>query len=112
MMDNLPKSVRVGPHDIRFTSLSTADAAHCWAQFSQDDLTIELMGKYPSGSMAADAILHELFHAIFLIATLKDETLRGVQSEERIVSSFGTYFAQIIRDNPELIKWMLETVKK
>lgn len=107
MMAGLPKSVRVGPHVIAITDLPAEEAAQSYGQFSEGSLEIELASTYAAGSLAVDTVLHEIFHAIWFVASLKGET-----SEERIVSSFGTFFAQVMRDNPKLIAWLQETVKK
>jgi hypothetical protein len=48
---------------------------------------------------AANAVLHEVIHAIFAVATVQVE-----QGEEHVVSSLATYLAQIIRDNPEFVR--------
>ena len=49
----------------------------------------------------------KLMHAIFAVATVQVK-----QGEEHIVSVVATYLAQIIRDNPDFIKWLQGTVKK
>lgn len=107
MMDGLPKTVRVGPHDIRFDQLPPADARNNYGTFVPADQAIRLQREYVSGSMAADTVLHEILHAIFSVGTVQVK-----QGEEHIVSVVATYLTQVIRDNPELIAWMQETVKK
>lgn len=107
MMDDLPKSVRVGPHDVRFERLNGEDAKRNYGTFLPAELAINLQDKYASGSQAADTILHEIIHAIFAVWSV--DVKRG---EEHIVSVLGTSLTQIIRDNPGLIAWLQETVKK
>jgi hypothetical protein len=107
MMDGLPKSVRVGPHDIRFVKLSKEDEAQSYGQWSERDLAIELSDKYAAGSMAAETVVHELLHAMWFAAGLKGEA-----DEERIVTRMSTLLTQNIRDNPKLWKWIRETVGK
>lgn len=107
MMDGLPKSVRVGPHDIRFADLTGADAKKNFGTFDPSTQEICLKDKYPSGSQAVDTVLHEVLHAIFSVGGVEPK-----QGEEHIVLVLGTFMTQVIRDNPELIAWMQKTVKK
>ena len=104
MMDGLPKSVRIGPHDIRITQSRDEEN---YGAFCEPNLQIEMRDSYIAGSLAVDSAVHELLHAIWFVASIKVE-----HGEEQIVSVLGTFLAQIIRDNPELITWMQETVKK
>ena len=104
-VDDLPHSVRVGPHDIRFATLGIADAKRNYGTFVPAEQEIQLQQEYGSGSMATETVLHELLHAIFAVATVQVK-----HGEEHIVSVVATYLAQIIRDNPELVIWLQRTV--
>lgn len=106
-VDDLPPSVRVGPHDIRFATLGTADAKKNYGTFVPAEQQIQLQQEYTSGSMAAETVLHELLHAIFAVATVQVK-----QGEEHIVSVVATYLAQIIRDNPEFVIWLQRAVAR
>lgn len=107
MMDDLPDCVRVGPHNIRFASLSGSEAKNNYGTFIPADQEIRLQQTYASGSMAVDTVLHEILHAIFSVGTVQAK-----QGEEHIVSVVATYLAQIIRDNPKLVTWMQKMVKE
>lgn len=106
-IDDLPPSVRVGPHDIRFAALGVAEARKNYGTFVPAEQEIRLHDEYASGSMAVDTVLHELIHAIFAVATVQVE-----HGEEHVVSAVATCLAQIIRDNPEFVSWLQATVKK
>lgn len=106
-IDDLPESIRVGPHDIRFAGLGAADARNNYGTFVPAEQEIRLQQAYASGSMAVDTVLHELVHAIFSVATVQVK-----QGEEHIVSVVATYLAQVIRDNPDFVIWLQQTVKK
>ena len=106
-VDDLPPTIRVGPHDIRFAQLGTADAKKNYGTFVPAEQEIQLQQEYVSGSMAAETVLHELMHAIFAVATVQVK-----QGEEHIVSVIATYLAQIVRDNPDFVMWLQATVKK
>ena len=107
MMDGLPKSVRVGPHDIRFADINGDDAKKNYGTFVPTEQAIRLHDQYASGSLAVDTVIHEILHAIFAVGTVEVK-----QGEEHVVSVLGTFLTQIIRDNPELIAWLQKTVAK
>jgi hypothetical protein len=106
-IDNLPRAIRIGPHDIRFAALGPAEARKNYGTFVPAEQEIRLHQEYASGSMAVDTVLHEIIHAVFAVATVQVE-----QGEEHVVSNLATYLAQIIRDNPGLVTWLAETVRK
>ncbi len=103
----LPPPIRVGPHDIRFCWMDAEESKKTLGMFEHTDHTIRLLKEYNSGSMAVDTAIHEVLHAIFAVATVEVK-----QGEEHIVSVLGTFLTQIIRDNPEFLKWLQVTVAK
>ena len=106
-LDKSPPPIRVGPHDIRFAWLEGEEARRHLGSFNHTDHVIRLLKEYNSGSMAVDTILHEILHAIFAVATVEVK-----QGEEHIVSVLGTFLTQVVRDNPEFMKWIQITVAK
>ena len=50
-VDDLPPSVRVGPHDIRFATLGIADAKRNYGTFVPAEQETQLQQEYSSGSM-------------------------------------------------------------
>lgn len=107
MMDGLPKTVRIGPHDIKFSEMSKSDADKLYGLFVPTEKAIKLNNEYCTGSEAVETVLHEMIHAIFNVSKLEAK-----HGEERIAGTVGVYLAQVFRDNPELIAWMQQTVKK
>jgi hypothetical protein len=106
-MDDLPPSIRIGPHEVRFAALAPAEARKNYGTFVPAEQEIRLHPEYASGSMAVDTVLHEVIHAIFAIATVQTD-----QGEEHIVANLATYLAQIIRDNPDFVTWLQQTVRR
>ena len=51
-----------------------------------------------------NTILHEVFHACWNRANLKDD-----DREERIVTGLANVFIQVLQDNPEWVKWIKVT---
>ena len=70
-VDDLPPAIRVGPHDVRFAQLGTADARKNYGTFVPAEQEIQLQPEYVSGSMAAETVLHELLRAIFAVASVQ-----------------------------------------
>ncbi len=105
-MDGLPKSVRVGPHEIAIKVLPETEMADDFGALEMCKLEMRLCDHYAGGSLAVDTALHEVLHAIWHVS------LKETQAEESIVSTIASQLTQVIRDNPELIAWMQETVRK
>jgi hypothetical protein len=107
-LDDLPKSIRVGPHEYKFGKLSARDAEDNYGQHDPDNQVIELLSDgYASGSRAVEIIIHELLHAIFDVGKIDPKG-----EEEPIVYMMGILLTQVIRDNPELMVWIQKTVTK
>jgi hypothetical protein len=107
LVDDLPGTIRVGPHDIAITYLTDEEAKEDFGYFKTGELTIGISREFVTGSMAVDTVVHELLHAIWFTA-IKDES----SPEERAVATVATQLTQVIRDNPELIKWLQNTVNR
>lgn len=106
MMDGLPKTVRVGPHVINIKILPEKDMGDDFGALEMSKLEMRLCDQYAGGSLAVDTAIHEVLHAIWHVS------LKETQAEESIVSTLASQFTQVIRDNPEFVKWMQQTVKK
>lgn len=106
MMKGVPKSVRVGPHDIKIRVIPDKELGDDFGTMEMAKLEMTLSESYAAGSMAVDTTLHEILHVIWHLC------LREVGAEEQIVSAMASQFTQVMRDNPELIAWMQKTVQK
>ena len=107
-MTELPKSTRVAAFDIEFTEWTSHEGndRRAYGQFSSTQQTISVDTSVKPQKLL-DTTLHEINHAIYWAYGLEDE-----DKEERIVATFATAWAQIYRDNPELLKWIATTVKR
>jgi hypothetical protein len=102
-----PKKIKIGPHiwtvrRSRSNGLSDAGASGCCDTRTQEiDLDRDL---HPEAERAV--LLHEIVHVLNdefgVAAELDDET------EERITSRYGTLLFMLIRENPELIDYLME----
>jgi len=99
-------SVRVGPFDISIIKLLGEDRDNNLGTFSETAMAISLREKYASQQQEAETLLHEIFHAIFKVMNL-----RGKDTEERLVSLMSIGMAMMIRDNPDFMKWLMESLQ-
>ena len=60
------------------------------------------------GAVLVDTLKHELNHAVWAMGNLKDKK----EEEERVCSVMGTYWTQIERDNPHLVRWTTKNLTK
>ena len=97
------KSVRVGPFDVAIDTLTGEERDRCFGTFSETTLTILLREKFQNDQQMAETLLHELLHAIFCVGGVKPK-----DPEERIISQTSTVMASVIRDNPNLMRWLQE----
>jgi hypothetical protein len=104
-VDGLPASIRVGPYDIRISTVDQIDGGDCYGAFHLDTQEIQILKQFNSGVMAADTLLHELIHAAWRTTSLPK---RG---EEQAVSLLATCLTQIFRDHPQLLTWIQNTLE-
>ena len=96
--------VKVGAVDIDVFSLPFDGEA--FGDFNYLNMRIRV-DENLKGTVLVDTVLHELNHAIWAIGNLKSEK----EEEERVVAVMASYWTQILRDNPHLIKWIIKNIK-
>ena len=107
-MARMPKRLRIGPYDwtVGFITQSEQFGNGNMGICEPSQQRIRIQEKPPSTHSAVDTMLHEISHAIFTAYHLRADH----DSEERIVSVFGSAWVQIYRDNPILLAWITEGV--
>lgn len=105
-MARMPRSVRVGPYDLRIVRLSGRHAKRDYGQFCHESQEIRLRSRYASPTLAADTLLHEILHAVWWVGQIKAK-----EGEEHIVTVTATTLTQVIRDNPALMLWLRAAVR-
>lgn len=100
----LPASVRVGAHDIAIVPMSihSASGRRIWGRFEAAAQTIEIQQLMPTSAMAVETLLHEIGHAIWWSYGMRDSW-----DEEQTVAVQATAWAQVWRDNPLVLDWVL-----
>ena len=96
--------VKVGAVDIDVFSLPFDGEA--FGDFNYLNMRIRV-DENLKGTVLVDTVLHELNHAIWAIGNLKTEK----EEEERVVAVMASYWTQILRDNPHLIRWIIRNLK-
>ena len=92
MIDNLPKSFRVGSVDYTVSITPKTAAVDClWGKVSFGDTSIELADGL-SEERLKNVLIHELTHAIFHEAGFTEH-------DEDMINRVGNVLAQVLRDN-------------
>lgn len=99
----LPKSVRVAHMDFEIVEweVPAASASHRWGEFSIAEQAIRVQVQDRQFYEVVCTLVHEIMHAICWAYEIRLGT-KG-DSEERMVGTMSVAWAQIYRDNPELI---------
>jgi len=92
MIDNLPKSFRVGSVDYTVAITPKIAALDCsWGKVSYGNTSIELADGL-SEERLKNVLIHELTHAIFHEAGF-------IEHDEDMINRVGNVLAQVLRDN-------------
>jgi hypothetical protein len=104
--DAPPASIRVGPYTyyIRWTSGQALGAQNALALTFPDKQEIWLNPKRGRDQLRID-LFHELSHCAGLISDSRGEQ---DDPEEEAIHEIATGWVLILRDNPELVRWMRE----
>lgn len=100
---SLPSHVKVGPflYEIINWESGEAEAANCLGRCDLRELRIRVRTDMPQ-PMQAEILVHEIMHAIWSHAYIDDVP----KKEETIVSMLAMGFAQVLRDNPHVVKFI------
>jgi hypothetical protein len=104
----LPASVRIGYLTCLVREIPSVEAKRreICGYFDEDSGDIEIAGNL-SDPLKADALLHEMLHAICLLAGTE---LDGDQ-EERFVRVIASGLLAAMRDNPKVFDAMREAIR-
>lgn len=108
-MAKLPKKLKVAAFDIVVEPLTpvTSLAKNQQGLFNALLQRIEIMTPSIDGLNQLDTVLHEVFHAIYWAYNIEDR-----DDEERTVATLATGLTQVLRDNPQVLKYINETLKE
>ena len=106
----LPKKLRVGICDytiMEVPDLKDEKGNELYGRHSQNRLTIEIGSLNPTPYITLDTLIHEILHSIYNQYALREKG----EPEERVVSVIATGMVSVLRDNPELVKYIMEVCK-
>lgn len=97
----LPRRVKIGGHEvaIRLASVQELGGKEYLGEYNPDTNSIRLK-RTLAKSRRVEVLLHEVFHAILVGHKYFDD--------EALVVLLGEGLTQIIRDNPDFIRYCLE----
>lgn len=102
----MPSSVTVGPYVIAIKELVGTDMERDYGHFDSVKMEIRLQKEFATPQQAADTLLHEVLHAVWHIAGLNHK-----DGEERLVASLSTQICAVVRQNPDIVRWLQKALK-
>jgi len=105
---NLPPSVKIGYRTLRLEKLSKVKS-QCHAGICKWHDGLLLLAAHKDTQELAATILHELFHAIFCGFSSRKELTE--EQEEQAADILSNGLGAVIRDNPELIAWLVHELE-
>jgi hypothetical protein len=104
----LPSSVRIGPfeHSIRPMGLVKSVSMNRIGEYDTLNLAIEILEEMPA-ARRAETLLHELFHGLWHVSGLRNDI---DEDEEHAVTVLSLAMAGLIRDNPELVAYLVQNL--
>lgn len=99
----LPYPVKIGRHIVSFALIhpQEADDAKVWGYYDLGSKRIVLDAGI-SGLRAVEVVMHELTHALYHLKSVNPRW-----GEEKTVTALGLGWAHLLRDNPELLLWIV-----
>mgnify|MGYP001609000495 CR=1 FL=1 len=104
----LPAKIKVGGLDFRVEAWAqpSARGSQRFGEFSAAEELIRVQVADRSPMFVLEVLLHEIVHAIWWVGGL-----RNGDDEERCAQVMGPAWAQIFRDNPELVAFIQDSVR-
>jgi hypothetical protein len=107
-MSKLPEKVKVAGYDFNIVDWPPiqAEATGRYGECSAQELEIRIRTDKQM-SHTVNTFIHEVSHAIYWVYGIRDE-----DAEERIVEMMGNGWAQVYRDNPDVLRFLNEAFKQ
>lgn len=104
--DTLPKHVKVNHLDYKIRWMTAAEF-QASGNDGECDHSASLISLNPdmSRQQTAETLWHEIKHAIWHAFAVKPS-----RSEERVVRAHAQFEAGVMRDNPDLMRWILRNL--
>jgi len=107
---NLPELIRIGPYDIKILpwEIGEANGEQSYGQFNPNTMTIKVATGYQP-AFIVDTLLHEILHAASYVGNIGGTE---EENEETYCTVLATQLTQVFRDNPQLLKFITQQLKK
>jgi hypothetical protein len=107
-LTKFPSHIKIGHIPVGVTLIKEVQSGEAWGEYSARDYHINLQWDMPLPGKTLEVVLHEIGHAIWHIAGIREKEW----TEEQTVGALGTWWAMVYRDNPALVTWIADTAKK
>lgn len=106
----IPKKVRIGYLDYKIEEYQDDEFEGDYSPQSQR-IRIRTLGR--SSAFIANTLLHEVMHGVYYHSSLKspNSSDSDTETEENVVNGMSNMLSQVFRDNPDLIRYLLKTLK-
>ena len=105
LLDCLPESVRIGPHEYRIDRQSVHNGEGMLGTLDYKENVIRIK-PHPTPTTLADTLLHECVHAMWWHAGFA-----GSGEKEPVAQMLGVGLTALFRDNPWLAGWISGAVQ-
>lgn len=104
-MKPLPSILKVGAFDYEVEAWDSlaAEAAQCYGKCSALELKIRVAENL-AAQHQGETLLHEILHAV----SQQQSILEDAEEQEAAVKPLALGLAAVMRDNPDVFKWILE----
>lgn len=105
-----PETVKVGYIDYSLDKQDKAwkDKHEAFGETQTIEQVIRYAEDHPNQVELANTIIHELFHALTNFGSIK---FPDDEQEEHVVAGFSNLLFMVLKDNPELLTWLYNSIK-
>ncbi len=111
-MLSYPTSLKIGPYDYTIETIDNLNdkVGQLFGQHDPETNTIRINGSITNEQIKAETLWHEILHAIWNVFHIGSYRI-GEDAEEFVVANLATGTMMVLRDNPELRKYLCGILK-
>ena len=114
-MTKLPKTVKIG--HLSYALSKTKEPLYhegqaAWGLHSTTRASIVVSSDLPTAPHEAEIVMHECFHGLFDFFELSQMEGITTAKEEMLVSTLSKGIVMLLKDNPKLTAYIVESVKE
>ncbi len=112
MFTKLPTSIKIGPFDIAVVVKDKIDDDNgnkdsSWGAYTHGIMIELTINQHNNRIFALDTVMHEVSHGIYRCAGLD-----VMSNEESVVTAMSTGWLMVLKENPKLLQWIVDSLKK